>query len=293
MSHSRSGDAGVGAALGHQRHHFALPWASWARGVMHAAGTEENGDNLGIEGRTRRSRPAGARRGNPRRRRPGLERTVEVPAGDELDRLPALDVLARITIARSGIRARRSCATRAPSLVGYWDPFPPHRSRHVVPVSASIWRPLESPNRATPANDICSANSPTPPDDSTIKTRWPDLMCLRRAVPGRAKAGWVPPRARRSGPRVCARPCLGARMRTRQRSRRRSLTPRHPSETRSRFLADRLNRSPEHPYREHEPLARMMQRFPAGEYPSLVEMRTEYILKPGYDFATWSTLGSA
>jgi hypothetical protein len=33
-----------------------------------------------------------------------------------------------------------------------------------------------------------------------------------------------------------------------------------------------------------------MQRFPAGEYPSLVEMRTEYILKPGYDFAT--TLGS-
>jgi hypothetical protein len=28
----------------------------------------------------------------------------------------------------------------------------------------------------------------------------------------------------------------------------------------------------------------MMQRFPAGEYPSLVEMRTEYILKPGYDF---------
>lgn len=69
--------------------------------------------------------------------------------------------------------------------------------------------------------------APTPPDDSTIKTRWPDLMCLRRAVPGRAKAGWVPPRARRSGPRVCARPCLGARMRTRQRSRRRSLTPRH------------------------------------------------------------------
>jgi hypothetical protein len=36
----------------------------------------------------------------------------------------------------------------------------------------------------------------------------------------------------------------------------------------------------------------MMQRFPAGEYPSLVEMRTEYILKPGYDFATWSPLGS-
>ena len=28
----------------------------------------------------------------------------------------------------------------------------------------------------------------------------------------------------------------------------------------------------------------MMQRFPAGEYPNLVEMGTEYILKPGYDF---------
>jgi hypothetical protein len=35
-----------------------------------------------------------------------------------------------------------------------------------------------------------------------------------------------------------------------------------------------------------------MQRFPAGEYPNLVEMRTEYILKPGYDFATCSSLGS-
>ena len=28
----------------------------------------------------------------------------------------------------------------------------------------------------------------------------------------------------------------------------------------------------------------MMQRFPAGEYPHLVELATEYVLKPGYDF---------
>ncbi len=28
----------------------------------------------------------------------------------------------------------------------------------------------------------------------------------------------------------------------------------------------------------------MMQQFPAGEYPHLVEMATEHILKPGYDF---------
>lgn len=28
----------------------------------------------------------------------------------------------------------------------------------------------------------------------------------------------------------------------------------------------------------------MMQQFPAGEYPHLVEMATEYILQPGYDF---------
>lgn len=28
----------------------------------------------------------------------------------------------------------------------------------------------------------------------------------------------------------------------------------------------------------------MMQRFPVGEYPHLVEMATEYVLKPGYDF---------
>jgi hypothetical protein len=28
----------------------------------------------------------------------------------------------------------------------------------------------------------------------------------------------------------------------------------------------------------------MMQRFPAGEYPNLVQTGTEYILKPGYDF---------
>jgi AcrR family transcriptional regulator len=28
----------------------------------------------------------------------------------------------------------------------------------------------------------------------------------------------------------------------------------------------------------------MLQRFPAGEYPHLVEMATEYILQPGYDF---------
>jgi hypothetical protein len=28
----------------------------------------------------------------------------------------------------------------------------------------------------------------------------------------------------------------------------------------------------------------MMQRFPAGEYPTLVQTGTEYILKPGYDF---------
>jgi hypothetical protein len=36
----------------------------------------------------------------------------------------------------------------------------------------------------------------------------------------------------------------------------------------------------------------MMRRFPAGKYPNLVEMRTEYVLKPGYDFATGSPLGS-
>jgi hypothetical protein len=28
----------------------------------------------------------------------------------------------------------------------------------------------------------------------------------------------------------------------------------------------------------------MIQRFPAGQYPHLVEMATEYILRPGYDF---------
>jgi AcrR family transcriptional regulator len=28
----------------------------------------------------------------------------------------------------------------------------------------------------------------------------------------------------------------------------------------------------------------MMEQFPAGEYPHLVEMATEYILQPGYDF---------
>jgi hypothetical protein len=27
-----------------------------------------------------------------------------------------------------------------------------------------------------------------------------------------------------------------------------------------------------------------MQQFPAGEYPHLVEMATEHILQPGYDF---------
>ena len=28
----------------------------------------------------------------------------------------------------------------------------------------------------------------------------------------------------------------------------------------------------------------MMQQFPADDYPHLVEMATEYILQPGYDF---------
>jgi hypothetical protein len=28
----------------------------------------------------------------------------------------------------------------------------------------------------------------------------------------------------------------------------------------------------------------MMQQFPAGEYPHLVELATEHILQPGYDF---------
>jgi len=28
----------------------------------------------------------------------------------------------------------------------------------------------------------------------------------------------------------------------------------------------------------------MMAQFPAGEYPHLVEMATEYVLQPGYDF---------
>jgi hypothetical protein len=29
----------------------------------------------------------------------------------------------------------------------------------------------------------------------------------------------------------------------------------------------------------------MMQQFPADSYPHLIEMATEYVLKPGYDFA--------
>jgi hypothetical protein len=28
----------------------------------------------------------------------------------------------------------------------------------------------------------------------------------------------------------------------------------------------------------------MMREFPAGEYPHLVEMATEFVLQPGYDF---------
>lgn len=35
----------------------------------------------------------------------------------------------------------------------------------------------------------------------------------------------------------------------------------------------------------------MMQEFPAGEYPHLVEMATEYILQPGYDFGDEFELG--
>ena len=35
----------------------------------------------------------------------------------------------------------------------------------------------------------------------------------------------------------------------------------------------------------------MMEQFPAGEYPHLVEMATEYILQPGYDFANEFAIG--
>jgi AcrR family transcriptional regulator len=35
----------------------------------------------------------------------------------------------------------------------------------------------------------------------------------------------------------------------------------------------------------------MMQQFPTGAYPYLVEMATEYILQPGYDFADEFTIG--
>ena len=28
----------------------------------------------------------------------------------------------------------------------------------------------------------------------------------------------------------------------------------------------------------------MMEQFPAGEYPHLVELATEHVLQPGYDF---------
>ena len=36
----------------------------------------------------------------------------------------------------------------------------------------------------------------------------------------------------------------------------------------------------------------MMQQFPADAYPHLVEMATEYILQPGYDFANEFESGS-
>jgi hypothetical protein len=35
----------------------------------------------------------------------------------------------------------------------------------------------------------------------------------------------------------------------------------------------------------------MMQQFPADEYPHLVEMATEYVLQPGYDFGNEFTFG--
>jgi hypothetical protein len=48
-----------------------------------------------------------------------------------------------------------------------------------------------------------------PPDASTTKTRWPDLMLPASRSAWRAKAGWVLPPARRSGPWVCADHVLG------------------------------------------------------------------------------------
>jgi hypothetical protein len=35
----------------------------------------------------------------------------------------------------------------------------------------------------------------------------------------------------------------------------------------------------------------MMEQFPVGEYPNLVEMATDYILQPGYDFANEFAIG--
>jgi hypothetical protein len=90
------------------------------------AWTEEHGDNLGIEGAdppfaTRRS----ASRKSSTSKTRSLSEQPKFPPDKSSTECRRSTRWLSITIARSGIRAPRSRAARAPSLVGYWDHFPP------------------------------------------------------------------------------------------------------------------------------------------------------------------------